>query len=233
MSNDTPIFITSPVQRCGTTLIQRLLSSSSNTLIFGESIANDLHIFGSLYQNKQLMIGGAHNAWRDQQLKEVLAGEVNAWIPDLLPEREAYLENYKKALLNFTNFLASYVKEQGRTQWGCKLPAWPIPQLDYLLGQIPGAKLIYIHRDLEECVISARTINMCLEEQGTQQFRQMYAFQQAEAERRLKKENVLWIDYQELVNEPAGVLAKLEQFTGAKNIDASVMEHKIGNYPKQ
>lgn len=233
MASNAPVFIASPVQRCGTTLIQRLLSSASDTLVFGESVANDIHIFASLYQNKQLMIGGPHNAWRDQQLAQVLAGEVNAWIPDLLPAREAYLASYKKTLLDYCEFLQRYVEAQGRSRWGCKLPGWPIPQLDYLQGLIPGAKVIYIHRELEACVVSARSINMCLDEAGTQQFRQMYAFQHAEAERRLHREDVLWIDYQELVEDSAKVIKQLADFTGATGIDAGVMGHKIGNYPVQ
>lgn len=231
MASTPPILIASPVQRCGTTLIQRLLSSSTDTLIFGETVANDLHIFASLYQNKQLMIGGPHNAWRDQQLAQVLAGEVNAWIPDLLPARDAYLENYKKALLNYCEFLQQYVEEQDRSRWGCKLPGWPIPQLDYVQGLMPGTKVIYIHRELEACVVSARSINMCLDEPSTQQFRQMYAFQHAEAERRLHREEVLWIDYQELVEQPEKTIAQLADFTGATGIAPDVMSHKIGNYP--
>lgn len=231
MTSNPPIFITSPVQRCGTTLIQRLLCSSSDTLIFGESVANDLHIYASLYQNKQLMFGGPHNAWRDQQLAQVLEGEVNAWIPDLLPDRDAYLENYKQALLNYCAFLQQYAAREGRSQWGCKLPGWPIPQLDYLQRLIPGTKIIYIHRELEACVVSARSINMCFDEPSTQQFRHMYAFQQAEAERRLHHEEVLWIDYQELVEQPAKIITQLAAFTNAQGIDAGVMGHKIGNYP--
>ncbi|WP_020535477.1 sulfotransferase family protein [Lewinella cohaerens] len=231
MASNPPIFIASPVQRCGTTLIQRLLSSSSDTLIFGESVANDVHIYASLYQNKQLMIGGPHNAWRDQQLAQVLEGDVNAWIPDLLPARDAYLASYRKALLDYCDFLQQYVETQGRSGWGCKLPGWPIPQLDYLQGLIPGTKVIYIHRDLEACVVSARSINMCLDEPSTQQFRQMYAFQHAEAERRLQREAVMWIDYKELVEHPDKVIAQLVAFTGIDGIDAGVMAHKIGNYP--
>jgi hypothetical protein len=211
--------------------MQRLLSSSLNTLVFGESVANDVHIYASLYQNKQLMLGGPHNAWRDQQLAQVLEGEVNAWIPDLLPAREVYLANYRKTLEDYCDFLQQYVEGEGRSQWGCKMPGWPIPQLAYLLELVPGAKIVYIHRDLEDCVVSAPSINMCVDEASTQQFRQMYAFQQAEAERRLHREEVLWIDYQELVADPAKVIAQLADFTGAKGIDAGVMEHKIGNYP--
>lgn len=193
-------------------------------------MANDLHVYASLYQNKQLMLGGPQNAWRDEQLQRVLAGEVNAWIPDLLPERGTYLEHQRNALMNYCDFLSAYAQQQGRERWGCKMPGWPVPQLSFLLGLLPEAKVIYIHRDIEECVISARTINMCLDEPSTQQFRQFYTFQQAEAERRLRNERVMWINYRELVEQPAPILERLANFTGAEAINAAVMEHRVGNY---
>lgn len=225
-----PIFIVAPAQRCGTTLIQRLLSSSPNTLIFGETVANDIHLLTSLYQNKQLMISGPHNTWRDEQIQQVLKGEVNAWIPDLMPEREAYLSNFRQSLESYCAFYQSYIEKQGRSQWGCKMPGWPLPQFSFLLELLPAAKVIYIHRDLEECVISARTINLCLDEPSTQQFRQYYTFNHTEAERRLRTDRVLWIDYRELVNQPNQVIEQLEAFTNARPIDRRVMEHKIANY---
>lgn len=226
-----PIFIASPAQRCGTTLIQRLLSSSSNTLIFGESLANDIHLLASLFQNKQLMLAGPHNAWRSTQLQHVLAGDVNDWIPDLLPDTEAYLGNFKDLLIQYADFYQSYVQEQGRGQWGCKMPGWPVMQLGFVMQLIPEAKVVYISRPLEECIVSARTINLCLDEQGTQQFSHFYTFNATNAPQHLPSDRTLWIDYQQFCENPEEGILKLEEFTGADTIDRAVMQHKIGNYP--
>ena len=225
-----PIFIASPIQRCGTTLLQRLLSSAPNTLIFGETVANDIHLLASLFQNKQLMLNGPHSAWREQQLQAVLEGEVNDWIPDLLPHAPKYMTNFKGLLENYCTFYQEYVQQQGRTQWGCKMPAWPIMQLGFLLQLLPDAKVIYIDRPLEECVISSRTINMCLDEVSTKQFRQFYTFNQGNAKRQLPAERTLWIDYHQLSHHPEDIIAQVEEFSGAKPIDRKVMEHKVGNY---
>lgn len=225
-----PIFIASPAQRCGTTLLQRLLSSAPNALIFGETVANDIHLFASLYQNKELMLNGPHNAWRDQQLKATLGGDVNDWIPDLMPDREEYLANFKETLTRYCSFYQAYVEKHGRQFWGCKMPAWPVLQLSFLLQQLPAAKVLYIERPVEECVVSARTINMCLDEQSTQQFRHFYAHNQTQARHQLPAERTLYVDYQALCDEPAKIIAELETFTGAHPIDKTVMGHKIANY---
>lgn len=176
------------------------------------------------------MFAGPQNAWRDTQLEMVLSGNVNAWIPDLLPSREAYLNYQRQALMNYCQFLANQTKASGRVRWGCKLPGWQVPQLSFLMSLLPEAKVIYIYRDLEECVVSSRKINMCLDEPSTQQFRQFYNYQQAEAERRLRNDRVLWIDYQELVDHPQRILEQLADFTGVAQIDPTVMDVKVDNY---
>ncbi len=225
-----PIFIASPIQRCGTTLLQRLLSSAPNTLIFGETVANDIHLLASLYQNKQMLLNGAQNTWREQQLQAVLSGEVNDWIPDLLPNTEQYLSNFKVLLDNYGAFYQKTVEAQGRQQWGCKMPGWPIVQLGFLLQLIPEAKVLYIDRPLEECVVSSRTINMCHDELSTQQFRQFYTFNQGNAKRQLPAERTLWLDYHQLCDDPEGVITQMEAFCGDKPIDRKVMSHRVGNY---
>lgn len=176
------------------------------------------------------MFSGPQNAWRDEQLEMVVAGNVNAWIPDLLPSRTAYLKQQQQVLTTYCGFLAEQVNSYGRKRWGCKLPGWPVPQLSFLMSLLPEAKVIYIHRELEECVVSARTINLCHDAPSTQQFRQFYNYQQDEAERRLRTNQVLWIDYQELVDQPKQILQRLEDFTEVVKIDPEVMNVRIGNY---
>ncbi|MEL6656677.1 MAG: sulfotransferase [Bacteroidota bacterium] len=227
-----PIFIASPIQRCGTTLLQRLLSSAPSTLIFGETVANDIHLLASLYQNKQLMLNGPHNAWRQQQLQAVLNGQVNAWIPDLLPDTSKYMANFKGLLDNYCAFYQGYVEQEGRTQWGCKMPGWPIMQLSFILELLPEAKVIYIDRPLEDCVVSARTINLCLDEASTQQFRQFYTFNKTHAPQKLPADRTLWLDYQQIEEAPSELIQQLEDFTGAQPIDREVLKHRIGNYPQ-
>jgi hypothetical protein len=42
LSELEPLFVTAPVTRCGTTLLQRLICSAPNALLFGESVAADM-----------------------------------------------------------------------------------------------------------------------------------------------------------------------------------------------
>ena len=178
------------------------------------------------------MLSGPHNAWREKQLQAVLGGNVNDWIPDLLPDTEQYMANFKGLLENYCAFYQAYAEQQEREQWGCKMPGWPIMQLSFLLQLLPDAKVIYIDRPLEDCVVSARTINLCLDEHSTQQFRQFYTFNKTHATQQLPADRTLWLDYQQITEAPTELIAQLEAFTAAQPIDPGVLDHRIGNYPQ-
>ncbi len=94
-----PIFISSPVRRSGTTLLQRLLCSAPNTLIFGESCVNDFSFFIGTINSRQLVFSQNKN-WRNEQLTSVLNGQINNWIPDLMPEIDGYLDVFTKSSLS-------------------------------------------------------------------------------------------------------------------------------------
>src|SRR2546428_5771682 len=90
VSDLDPLVITAPTIRSGTTLLQRLLCSSHRALIYGELCAQDLEIFLNLYAFKSQQ----YNSRREEAavaLEQVLAGDVNNWIPGLMPEISGYL----------------------------------------------------------------------------------------------------------------------------------------------
>src|SRR5438105_2223141 len=87
----TPIIVTSPAIRCGTTLVQRLLSSSPDTLIYGEPCAADLE-FGLQMLSHKLMIFRQNEVAHARLHTATVGGTVNAWISDLMPSRDNYVD---------------------------------------------------------------------------------------------------------------------------------------------
>lgn len=225
-----PIFILSPVQRCGTTLLQRLLSSSAETIIFGESLASDINIQFSLLQAKQMTLAGDSNQWRDHQLERVLDGQVNEWIPDLLPERSWYQQMYQGLAFGIIEQVEEYCQSLGRQRWGCKLPGWPIGQLQYIMQLLPNSLAIYIERELEDCILSATKLGILPDEQAANQFRQQYHFSSTAVRQYLPTPRTLLLSYEHLLRDPQQILAELSTFTGVQNIDSAVLQHRIGNY---
>jgi hypothetical protein len=224
-----PILVTSPIQRSGTTLLQRLLSSSPDTLIFGETCANDLNLLTSLLMQKRSMYGRKEK-WRSDQLAGVLRGDVNDWIPDLMPDTETYLEQFEQAVGGFLQYFAGSAAMHGRENWGVKLPGWNVFQLEQILLLMPGSRVIYLVRDIEDCVRSAKLMQLCERIEDTRQFIRIWQYNLQEARKRLVGPQVLWMDYEELTTQPDKEISRLGQFAGCSNMDRDVMNHRINNY---
>ncbi len=229
--NDTlaPICIASPLRRSGTTLLQRLLSSAPNALIYGESCANDLVTLTSLYANKRMLFE-QNAAWRDAQLQEVLKGNVNDWIPDLMPEISGYIAAYKTSIMQLMEHYADFAKAQNRPVWGMKLPEWQPGVLALVQQLFPNAKTIYLHRNIADCVRSAKRMGMVQGLAEIQHFATIGQQFAQQARQLLQGENVLQLNYEAFLAEPMSHIAQLETFTGAKGIDSSVLDVKINTY---
>lgn len=231
MLTQAPIFISSPVRRSGTTLLQRLYTGTGEAIIFGESVANDLMVAGQMLQmKKQTFV--PNRLLRDQMLERVRNGSVNEWIPDLLPPIPDYLNLHEKLLNDLINGFANEAEKLGRGQWGVKLPEWPIHSLRYWQQRMPESKTIYIVRDLEECVASATTIGMIGGDQYTAQFRQIYQQHLAQAKQHLSKETTYFLDYADLV-DPAKAndqLKALGEFCGLPTLPKEVLAVRVGDY---
>lgn len=229
MITTPPIIISSPVRRSGTTLLQRLLTSAPNTLIYGESCANDFQMFTNFYLSKQLQLAASKD-WRKEQLDSVLAGNVNDWIPDLMPDIDEYLDGMKENFIRLLNFYPSFAKQKNRQNWGMKLPEWNPSNLKLIEQFFPNFKIIYIVRNLEDCVRSAKKVDMIKGVNEINQYCQIWKMHKDATQQNFKVENTMYISYESLVENPQPILNKLEKFTGAKGIDASVMNFKFNKF---
>ena len=224
-----PILISSPVRRSGTTLVQRLLTSARNTLIYGESCANDLVMFSNLIQYKEMYFN-ASKTWRNDQLRRVLDGQLNHWIPDLMPDIDEYLNAFKSSVLDLFKFYRDAANDSGNTIWGTKLPQWDVNNLNFIRQLLPESKIIYIIRDIHDCLRSAKAIHMIQGEEGTLQFCQIWKHNKEYALQHFNGDNILHLTYEELINDPEQACNQIERFTGANGIDVSILSHKVNTY---
>ena len=224
-----PILIASPVRRSGTTLIQRLLCSSENTLIYGESCAGELQILLNVLTSRHLYFQSSQKM-RDEILQEVLEGQVNEWIPDLMPNLEEYLKILPQRYLSIFQYYQEFAERHQRSIWGMKMAEWNATQIRQAMQTFPQSKLIYIIRDLEGCVRSAKRINVLQGVAEIQQFAQIWQQNIQIVQTQLPTERILFIDYQAFIKDPLPIIQQMEAFTGARKIDTSVMGHRINTY---
>ena len=225
----SPICIAAPLRRSGTTLIQRLICSASNGLIYGETCANDFQMISNLVSSKQSFML-QHKDWRNDQIKKVLSGEVNKWIPDLMPDIETYLEGFQGMMKLLVENYGGFAEKEGKPIWGMKMPEWNPSNLVLLQQLLPETKIIYLHRNLEDCVRSAKKIEMIMGDNEINQFCHTWKQFSEYAMTHLKNENVLHLKYEALIADQEKWIGEIESFTGAKDIDKAVMKVKVNTY---
>jgi hypothetical protein len=229
MNTIAPILITSPSQRSGTTLMVRLLNSSPNALIYGESAANDISFLLNQLTHRKLVLQFDKNK-RDLELQSMLTGNVNQWIPDLLPKIDDYLKSMEKAFLMHIDFFQEYAEKENRNIWGIKQPGWTGGNINVLRSCLPRAKVVYIYRAMEDCVKSAKGIQMINNFNDSKIFLEGYLQSYNTVMQIPDSEKLLKISFTDLIKKPKEIISKIEAFTGALGIDEKIIEKKVNTY---
>ncbi len=224
-----PLIITAPTIRSGTTLVQRILCSSSRSLIFGELIAHDLEFFLNLYTAQVQSYTYKRHIY-DRDRAQVVSGNTDAWIPDLMPDLDGYVTAFGHAAFAGIAYCRDYARGLGRPVWGFKYPSWKPAFIRLLHTVIPHARFIAILRELEPCVRSAKS------QSALDSLPQVTEFCQAWVEGMKFWRNIgddptlLVLNYEELVAQPELTLQRLAEFTGLTDIKSEVLQHKINTW---
>ena len=228
LSELEPLFVTAPVTRCGTTLLQRLICSAPNALLFGESVAADMENGLSISYARALMYDMGRGEVREK-LDAVLSGDVNRWLFDLTPGIDEYLPalrgQYESPLIGARNSAAKH----GRTVWGVKYPRWPGSAIELLRSVIPRSRWIYIHRDLLECLRSAKGRGEFLRPNDVAAYAQEWNANMSFAMSLPPDERFLILDYADLARDPEAFLRRIEEHSGARPIDRNVLRHRVND----
>src|SRR3989338_10877183 len=86
----SPLIVTAPVERSGTTLIQRLICSSNNGICYGENLFVEF-LDMLAYTVSKIQYHSNNKVSEEEGLKSVLEGRADRWIPDLSPGHGDYL----------------------------------------------------------------------------------------------------------------------------------------------
>jgi hypothetical protein len=224
-----PLIITSPVTRSGTTLLQRLLCSAENTRIYGETCALDLEFFLNVYTSKALMYQANRRQFAHTR-ERVAAGETNAWILDLMPDLNGYLQALGRGCFAGLVCCRDEAVRAGRPVWGIKCPAWSPPVLRLLYTQIPRGRFLYIHRDVVDCLKSAKAQQMVRSEQEVAAYCRAWIDNLTYALGLAEDPRMLLVSYADLVADPATSLERIAAFSGARRMDPHVLDHRINTW---
>ncbi|HEX8144797.1 MAG TPA: sulfotransferase [Pyrinomonadaceae bacterium] len=224
-----PLIVTAPSIRSGTTLLQRLLCSSSNALIYGEECGKDMELSLQLYASKVAVYSHAGQRFA-ADLKRVLEGDVNDWILDLMPELDGYIGALGRAYFSGLAYCRDYAALVGRPVWGIKYPGWS-PHVIRLIRQVmPKSRFIIIYREIEDCLRSAKARRSVNSEAEAGQFCKAWAQNLTFMLGLSDDSSVLLLKYAELVKEPERVIESLAEFADVREMRLEILSHKINTW---
>ncbi len=224
-----PIFVVAPTARHGITLIQRLLNSSREIVVFGENVMlmRDLPTL----TRSAIDIHG-HRDEMDRARAHFQTVTTEGWTSNLWPDTEQWL------LLQFEHFYRSclFYQQQaelmGCSRWGVKNPLTDATMIDLLRPLLPKAKFVFMTRRPTDALRSAKARGFVKTVNEAEQFLDR-CFKYAHHVLARPGDDLLHIEYEMLLEGPEKMISALSRFTGIGNIDHTTLDRKFNTFASQ
>ena len=144
--SESPILVLGSGQRTGSTLVQRLLTSHPEILIWGEHgghLRDLIAMTDVLRRWDEGLAEPAREAFEE--------GSHQSWMANVLPGPEAVREAARAWLLTFFGAPAA---ERGRPRWGFKEVRFGLAEAEALRDLFPALTAIHITRDPRDVLVS-------------------------------------------------------------------------------
>ena len=219
-----PVIVLSPAVRAGTTLVQRLLCSAQNALIYGDTVGQEMEFFAKYAAVKEQMLWFQESSSAPVRAA-VLAGDTDDFITPLAPTLPRYVSGLGDAALTWLRGCEEEAVAAGRPVWGWKLAGADAMALPTLAAWLPEARWIWIERNLADCFRSAKAANMVSGAGEAGNF--MHSAAAARAAFASIAGRALVLDYAAMTADPAGTVRRLEEHTGAEGISEKVFGVRV------
>ncbi len=224
----SPVFVIAPTARNGITLIQRLLNSSRQIIVYGED--------GELLEQMPLRILSKINHIMECGASRRLAREIfftrttEFWTSNLSPDDMQYLQVMLNNFFSFVLFYQQWSAGQGFRRWGIKQPLTSLLPLNLFREFLINARFLYVYRNLFDVARSAKARGWIKSPDDLVVLAQRWQDNLLPL-LESPQEQVLVLRYEDLVADQETHIRKIEEFTGITNIDRNVMKRKINTFP--
>lgn len=232
MMQKAPIIITSPSTRSGTTLIQRLITSSDNSICYGEHAARRLIELSNFVHREYVLLQKTEDRHAFNWQK-VLSGDANYWMVGLELPGE-YTQNALVGALNcFKQHYDEATRAVDKEIWASKSPKQTFLDIVRLSDFFPQLKCVYIYRNVFDTIRSQKTrgwikdnsdlANACIEWVANTEV--IAALQKNNFE--TVPEMLHPVKYESFLQNLDTGIQRLEEFTGARGINRDIADVKI------
>jgi tetratricopeptide (TPR) repeat protein len=224
-TGDGAVFVFGVTGRCGTTLIQRLLNSSSRILVFGEDRHLGLHSpldIKALAGTKVQLSDSV-----DEDRRRVLRGE-DFWSPRVYPDLDQYLDIALAGYFSSVRFVAKSAKSlKNSSRWGVKIP--DPDAMRTVMSLLPEARYIFIYRNIFDTARSYKSRGWLHDIEDCRKLGREWQ-QRLGITLPMQAENLLQIKYETLVTSPNSEIERIRSFTGIADIQDAVILRKLNNF---
>ena len=219
-TTERPIFVFSAGWRAGSTLLQRLLCSHPDIMIWGENRAICQELEAADAKVTELQdLSRAQQERADGTLHQ-------AWIPMINPDRSDWQEGVRRL---FLSLYAEPSRGRGACRWGFKEVRHDLSTARFLRELFPNARFLLLIRNPVDCLASARATTkggrgLLVEAGGARGFldhwrRLAESFAEAgEADLACR------IRYEDLVTDPETSIAEIASFI---DVDSSGLDRRV------
>ena len=151
---ETPIFVLSAGWRSGSTLLQRLVCSGKDVLIWGEPYDRS-----NLIQTLARSAAPFSESWPPEgyiKPSEDLDALSHQWTANLYPPASALRAAYRAFMIDL---FAKPASELGAVRWGLKEVRFGYAEAAFLKSLFPNARFLFIRRRLPDAYLSYKGFN--------------------------------------------------------------------------
>ncbi len=212
-----PLLVSSPIDGCGTGVVQRMMCGTGNGLCYGDNLF--LEVLSTLDRaGEAVQYHAEHRETEARRLEQVLAGQTDNYMVDLAPAFDGYISALFSMVYNLPHYAQHYAREVGRPVWGMVLAAQSVQRLHDLLYCFPMSRVIYVLRNPYDAVASQRYAQQSPGSNSPIVLAEQWATGVG-AIRSLGEERVHVVRFEDLVNGTG--TAALAAFAGLEGLDDS------------
>jgi len=219
-----PIIILAPIQRCGSTLLQRMINAGGKAIIYGENF----YLSETLPRSVGDIAGNLEKkaAITTPTMEQFMQGDRGMDATTLFPDYTAYGTQVIKSFYDLLNLYQEQSEANGFKHWGIKYQMRDARGAHHFLNLLPNIRLIAINRNLMEVAKSyyARWPEQLPNEQSFAALGQRWKVHN-QFMQQIKLPH-LAIRYEAFMEDKEGYADRIAEAVGVK-IDKSQLEKKI------
>lgn len=220
-----PVLVWAPIARCGVTLLQRLVTSSREILVYGENFLLCKVLPAALIEATLL---------REQQeaaRKRLLEGDYQFWSSAANPRTAHYEEALVSSIALVVLSYEVSTRQDGVARWGVKHPEFQFAHFQILRRFLPRARHLCLYRDPFDALRSMKARQWLGSVADAERYARDWS---AGVQRFLGLANdpaVLVVRYETLLAERERELERLRAFLGVGSLDPRVLDVKVNTFP--